>query len=115
VATLESAVPSLALYVKLSPPLKLATGVYVKLPFTFRTSAPWLGPVTIRALRLFASASVSLLNTPGAATLSVRSSPTTYASLAATGAVLLWPDDALKLHTGPVVVTLLSFSVTYHS
>ena len=40
VATLESAVPSFALYVNLSGPLKFAAGVYVKEPFAFTVTVP---------------------------------------------------------------------------
>ena len=40
VTTAESAWPSFALYVKLSVPLKFATGVYVKLPSALSVSVP---------------------------------------------------------------------------
>src|SRR2546425_502565 len=77
VATLLSAVPSLALYVKLSVPLKLAAGLYVNEPFALRVSVPWIGPLTGRGVptvRLSPSTSVSLARTPGAATVSGGSS-----------------------------------------
>ena len=86
----------------------------MKLPFAFSASAPWLGPLTISAVMLLPSASVSLPSTPGAATVSVLSSLTAYVSLPATGAALVCVA-ALKLHIGPVVVALPSFSDTYHS
>ena len=85
VATFESSLPSLALYEKLSLPLKFADGVYVKLPFALSASVPWAGPVTSPAVNVPPSMSVSLPNTPGAATMSGWSSVAVYASGSATG------------------------------
>ena len=50
VAVLESAVPSFALYVKLSLPLKFAAGVYVALPLRRENSA-LVGFVVLHAPR----------------------------------------------------------------
>ena len=57
----------------------MAAGVYVKEPFAFSVSVPWLGPLiglgdaTVRELP---SASLSLDSTPVAGTVSVPSSST---------------------------------------
>src|SRR5436189_296450 len=88
VATPESAVPSLAMYVKLSVPLNTASGVYSNEPSRFSVSVPCIGPSTINAVSGSLSVSVSLTNTPGAGTLSGTSSSVLYASSLATGASL---------------------------
>ena len=46
VAAGESSDPSFALNVKESVPLKLAVGVYVKVPFALTVTAPLFGSVT---------------------------------------------------------------------
>ena len=74
VATFESRAPSLALYVKLSVPLKLAAGVYAKLPSALSVSVPFAGPLTSAAVCVALSTSVSFASTPGAATVSAVSS-----------------------------------------
>jgi hypothetical protein len=68
VAVLPSAVPSLALYVKLSGPLYPAVGVYVKEPLAFSVTVPWAGSVTFTAVSESPFVSVSLPRTPGAPT-----------------------------------------------
>ena len=60
----------------------------MKLPSALSVSVPWPGPVTRPAVNAPASTSVSLPNTPGAATLSGWSSVAVYASGSASGASL---------------------------
>src|SRR5687767_4794571 len=67
----ESASPSLALYAKVSVPLKLFPGTYWNEPSGLSVTAPWLGDVTRIALKGSPSGSVSLANTPGAGTIRV--------------------------------------------
>jgi hypothetical protein len=66
----------LASYVKLSLPLKFAAGMYVKDPFVFRVSVPFVAVATRVAVTLPLSGSLSLASTPGAAIVRLPSSAT---------------------------------------
>src|SRR5207249_2019525 len=94
VATLEPSAPSLAVYVKLSAPLKFAAGVYVNDPLVFSASVPWLGPATSAAVSVALSTSVSSPSTPGAPIISAVSS-----------AVVLPPHAALPTSFTAVIVS----------
>ena len=76
VPVLESAVPSVARYVKLTMPLKLATGVKVNDPSALSATLPSSGctGLTSVAVSTWPSASVSLASTPGAGTVRTVSS-----------------------------------------
>ncbi len=69
VTLLESAEPSVALYVNESAPLKFASGVYVNPPFAFRVSVPLVTSLTNTAVIVALSTSLSFDRTPGASTV----------------------------------------------
>ena len=74
VAGLETSWPSWVRYAKLSVPTKPEFGVYWKEPFGSNVSVPYCVPLTRDAVSTSPSASVSLANTPGIATVNGVSS-----------------------------------------
>jgi hypothetical protein len=76
VAVFPSAVPSFAVYVKVSLPVYPEAGVYVNDPSALRVRVPCAGSVTFIAVRGSLLASESFPRTPGAATVNVVSAVT---------------------------------------
>src|SRR5262249_48730584 len=70
VPTLVPPCPSLAVYVKLSSPLKVLLGVYVDEPSALTVAVPFARLVVLGAVSWWPSGSVSLASTPGAVTAS---------------------------------------------
>ena len=85
VAMFESSTPLLALYVKVSIPLKFGSGVYINDPLVLSIRVPFVGPISSIAVRGSLLRSKSLINIPIAGMVNLVSSLVTKESFTAIG------------------------------